>query len=112
MTLGDNIKKYRKEVSLTQVELAERLGVAQNHIYRWERDKITPSIESLKKLAKELHVSVDSLLFTRKEREQLKPGDKELIDKLKDIDTLSSDDRITILNMIDALKLKSARKQP
>ena len=72
MTLGHNIKKYRKETGLTQVELAKRMKVIQPNVARWENDMITPSIDTLKKLSKILNVSVDNLLFTNKEKHQLK----------------------------------------
>lgn len=107
MTLGKNIRKYRKEAGLTQIELAKRMRVIQPNIARWETDGITPSIETLKKLSKILDVSVDSLLFTEKEKKKLKVGDRELIEKLNEIDQLSPEDRTMIVNMIDTLKLKS-----
>lgn len=110
MKLGENIRKYRKELGLTQEELAKRVDAIQTDIHRWEAGKVTPSIESLKKLAKALNVSVDSFLFTEREKKHLKIADKEFLDKLIDIDKLSPADRTTIANMIDALKAKSNNK--
>lgn len=107
MKLGQNIKKYRKELGLTQTDLAKRVDAIQTDVHRWEAGKVTPSIESLKKLAKSLGISIDSLLFTEKERKHLKIADKEFMEKLRDIDRLTPEDRITIANMIDALKAKS-----
>ena len=104
MTLGNNIRKYRKESRLTQVEFAKRLGVVQTHIHRWEADKVIPSIETLKKLAKTLNVSTDNLLFSERERKKFKPSDKELFEKLKDIDKLSSAEKETIIHLIETFQ--------
>lgn len=107
MSLGQNIRKYRKELKLTQEELAKKVGVIQSNVYRWERDIVVPSLETIKKIANALEVSVDGLLFTEKERKRLKVTDKELLDKLTDMDKLSPEDRTTIVNLIDALRLKA-----
>lgn len=109
MTIGNNIKKYRKELKLTQAELAEKIKVLPHHVNRWENDRYAPSIENLKELSKALGVSVDGILFTPKERKCLRISDKELLDKIQDLDKLTPEDRITIANMIDALKAKATK---
>lgn len=106
MTVGQNIKKYRKEMGLTQAKLAKEIGVFQHHVYRWERDIVVPSIETIKKLANILGVSTDGLLFSENERKQLKITDKELLEKIKDIEKLSPEDRQALVRLIDAFKLK------
>lgn len=107
MVIGINIKKYRKELGLTQTELAEKIGAMQQHVYRWEHNIIIPSLETIKKLAQVLQVSTDNLLLTDRERKKLKSGEKELLEKMKDIEKLSPEDRTTIINLIDVLKLKA-----
>ena len=50
----------RKELNITQEELAERSGIKQSNISRLERGTYNPSLNSLKKIAKglgkELHI--------------------------------------------------------
>ena len=50
----------RKELNITQEELAERSGIKQSNISRLERGTYNPSLSSLKKIAKglgkELHI--------------------------------------------------------
>ncbi len=50
----------RKELNMTQEELAERTGIKQSNISRLEKGTYNPSLSSLKKLAKglnkELHI--------------------------------------------------------
>ena len=60
--LGEKIKKYREEKKLTQVEVAEVLGVKPATISKYEAGTLEPNIEALKKLAELFEVSVDELL--------------------------------------------------
>ena len=60
--LNDNIKKLRQSHNMTQVELAERLGVSKQCVSNWENDYIQPSIEMLIKIADFFKVSTDFLL--------------------------------------------------
>ena len=60
--LGKKIKKYREENKMTQIEVAEVLGVKPATISKYEAGTLEPNIESLKKLAELFEVSVDELL--------------------------------------------------
>ena len=62
MKLGDNILKLRKKNGLSQEELAEKIGVTRQTISNWELGDTSPNPEQLKKLSKELNVSIDDLL--------------------------------------------------
>lgn len=59
--LKDNIKKARLDAGLTQLEVAEKLGVAQAQYARWESGGRNPKDETVKKLAEIFDVSFDSL---------------------------------------------------
>ena len=48
MISGDLIKEARLRADLTQTELGARLGKAQSVIARWERDDVSPSLETLR----------------------------------------------------------------
>ncbi len=61
--LGEKIRKQRKEKGYTLEQLAERLDVSTTFIGQIERAKGIPSLETLVKIANELEVSVDYLLF-------------------------------------------------
>lgn len=56
------IKKQRKKLKLTQEELAEKIGVTQKDISRWENYMHKPSQDSLQKLAKALDCTVDDII--------------------------------------------------
>ena len=62
LTLGRRIQALRKEQSLTQDALAEKMGVTPQAVSKWENDQSCPDIMSLPQLAKVLQVSVDTLL--------------------------------------------------
>ena len=49
--LKDNIKKARLDAGLTQLEVAEKLGVAQAQYARWENEGRNPKDETVEKLA-------------------------------------------------------------
>lgn len=62
MELNRKLIKLRKENSLSQAQLANKLGVGQATICQWEKGVSMPSCECLCKLAIELEVSTDYLL--------------------------------------------------
>ena len=59
--LKDNIKKARLDAGLTQLEVAEKLGVAQAQYARWENGGRNPKDETVKKLAEIFGVTFDKL---------------------------------------------------
>ena len=60
--IGDFIKKKRKEKGLTQVELAEKIGITDRAISKWERGICCPDISLLKDLCKILDININELL--------------------------------------------------
>ena len=60
--LAENIRKYRKERSLTQEQLAEVLGVTAGAVYKWEARLSLPELELIVRMADFFDVSVDVLL--------------------------------------------------
>lgn len=58
----DRIKELRKQKGLSQKTLAELCGVHQTAVSQWEKGRTTPDLDSLKKLANALGVSVEILL--------------------------------------------------
>lgn len=65
-TFGERLKKYRKEKHLTQQELAERVGVSDKTVSRWESGGGYPDVPVLVPLARALGVTVDDLLDDRR----------------------------------------------
>lgn len=61
-TLGNHIATIRKERGLTQVDLAKKIGTEYPQIGRLERGLTNASIITLRKIAKELGVSLIDLV--------------------------------------------------
>ena len=62
LKLDENIKRMRKERSLTQEALANALGVTVGAVYKWEADLSSPEIGMLVRIADLFDTSVDTLL--------------------------------------------------
>lgn len=62
LTIGENIRNYRKKNDLTQEALADRLGVTYQSVSRWEKGATYPDLELLPAISEILGISVDELL--------------------------------------------------
>lgn len=78
MEFSERLKKLRKQTQLTQVDVAEKLGISQPAYASWERGVKKPTQENLVKIAQILNVSVDYLVGNSEETE----GDLENIELL------------------------------
>ena len=84
--IGNFIAFLRKEQNLTQRELAERLGVTDRAISKWENGRGMPDLSLLVPLCEVLNISVNELLCgERIEKEDLpEKAQDTLIDALTD----------------------------
>lgn len=60
--VGDNLAELRKRQRLTQQELAEKTGISDKSLSKWELGKAIPRVELLKQLADFYGVTTDFLL--------------------------------------------------
>ena len=60
--IGQFIAENRKKQNMTQVQLAEKLGVTGKTVSRWENGNYMPDLSLLQPLAKELNVTLNELL--------------------------------------------------
>lgn len=68
--IGKGIAARRKQLGLSQEELAQRLGITRQAVSRWESGTALPTVDNLVELSRELNVSVDELLqLTHAEKE-------------------------------------------
>ena len=72
MDLGEQIKKRRIELNITQEKLANKLNVTRSAVSNWETEKNYPDLQTIVNISDELNISLDALL----------KGDRKLIDKI------------------------------
>ncbi len=86
--IGKFILKCRKEKGLTQSELAEKLGVTDKSISRWENGNTMPDYSLLKELCNELDINVNELLTGEKikDKDYINKSEENLVNLRKQID--------------------------
>ena len=60
--IGSYIARKRREENLTQEQLAERLGVSNKTVSKWENGKCMPDYGIIQKLCDVLHVTLSELM--------------------------------------------------
>ena len=56
------LREHRESLKISQIELAEKVGVTQNTISQWETGTRRPNIEMLVKLTEVFGCTADELL--------------------------------------------------
>ncbi len=69
MILGNKIAELRKEKSMTQEALANKLGVSNQAVSKWEANQSCPDIQLLPQIADIFGVTLDSLFDREVEQE-------------------------------------------
>ena len=129
MTVGENVRKIRKEKGLSILDVREATGLSKSTISELENDKSSPTIETLQKIANALNVDVEDFFKTDlKEREKfiesLKPSTPEEALKLilsqpvlmayggYDLEKMSNEEILDLANdMLLAMKLSIEKKK-
>ena len=62
MELGNQLQKLREKYDMSQQDLAEKLNVSRQAIYKWEHNKGYPDIENLIALSDVFQVTVDEMI--------------------------------------------------
>lgn len=65
MRISSNIRTLRKKAGLTQIDLAEKIGVSIATLRRWESGETTPNGSRIIELANLLNVSPDEIVAER-----------------------------------------------
>lgn len=61
-SMGEIISTLRKEKGMTQKDIADKLGITDKAVSKWERDIAFPDTATIPKLAEILGVSVEELM--------------------------------------------------
>lgn len=62
VVLGTRLRNRRRQLSLTQEQLAERTGVSRTAVAKWESGEKEPTLQNLRRLCAVLNTSSDYLL--------------------------------------------------
>lgn len=107
MAFKDQLSKLRKRKKITQIELANMLGVKQYIISFWEIGRSEPSINQIIKLSDVLDVPIDYLL----DKEMVRTTSEEDFCKvIKNIEKDTNDDFINCIKDL-CFDMSSNRKE-
>lgn len=105
-TFGTRLRECRKLKGYSQNEVAKLLETNHSVIGKYERDDVKPSIDVVKKLATILGTTVAYLVGEADTDELFK--DPVMLQRLKDINALTEEDKKGILYALDGL-IRSAK---
>ena len=69
MSLASNIRIHRKRAGLTQIELAEKLGVSIATLRRWEAGETAPTGTRIMEISSLLGITPEDLITSQEESE-------------------------------------------
>jgi transcriptional regulator with XRE-family HTH domain len=81
---GSRLRRARELAGISQRDLASRVGLSEQQIYRYERERSDPLVSNVVAIAKELNVSIDYLCGLSddpnpKNNQKLSDGEQELV---------------------------------
>ncbi|MDI6758661.1 MAG: helix-turn-helix transcriptional regulator [Candidatus Omnitrophota bacterium] len=105
MEVGARIKKIRKEMKLTQDELASKLNIHSKQLARYEAGRSIPILGIIARIANFCEVSTDYLIFgeDKKLAKKTKIADMELVEYFRRINKLKKFERDKIKWAIKSL---------
>ena len=106
-TLGMMIAELRKEKGMTQLELAEKMGVTDKAVSKWERDLSCPDINSLPNLADILGVTVDELMQIKKEAENPSQSVQDIIQLIFKAVPIAMGVAVVVLSVMGELAIQT-----
>lgn len=103
--IGKKISKYRKELKITQLELAQKVGVSQQLITAFENGTRRIPLQTLKEIADVLYLDVRDLLPVKDDKHKPGPSPKvkQQYEKLLE---LPEREQQLVLDMINTLHAK------
>ncbi|MDV3546408.1 XRE family transcriptional regulator [Leuconostoc pseudomesenteroides] len=93
MIFHNLIKEKRQKMSLTQMDLANRLLVSNKTISNWETGKTLPDIENIILISKYLNLSLDDLFL----------GDETMVEKLRENQQERKFYRVVTISLVSAM---------
>ena len=101
--IGQNICRLRKDLGITQVELANVLGINKRTLCSYEKGFRKVPINLLSQIAESLKISTDKLLGLEGLELDGRSADAKLMKRFQKISSLSEEKRKTIVQILDTL---------
>ena len=102
--LGKRIQELRKQIGLTQAQLAAKIEISHTQLTRYESKNIQPPADVLQRLASVFDVSIDYLVNGNKsDKVEQTLKDAELIKQFKRLDHMPEEEKKSILKVLSAL---------
>jgi len=112
MDIAKRIKYIREKKGMSQKELITAVGLGAPMYSRIETGKAEPSLTTLEKIAKALGVKLVDFFEVDDKLEDINSFDASLMEKVKTIEALNSEEKKMVFAFVDALvgkkKLKDA----
>lgn len=96
------LAELRKQHSLTQAQLAERIGMHVVQLRRYEAGTSQPTLDVLRKLSTALQVSADLLLFGKDER----GPDEDLRLQFEAVSGFDEEEKHVVRSLLEGMILK------
>ncbi|MCP4481274.1 MAG: helix-turn-helix domain-containing protein [bacterium] len=109
MDIGKNIKHFREIKKLSQKEVITAIDMGAAQYSRIENGKTEPSISTLDRISKALGVEITDL-FSKDSLQDTGSFDRTIMEKVKLIESLSSEEKKTIYSILDAFVRKQKLK--
>ncbi len=107
MEFVQRLIELRKQLGLTQQALADGINLHVNQIKRYEAGTAQPTLDTLVRLAKELHTSIDDLVFGEHERDPI----EELKLQFEALSQFDDTERMVVKELLESLILKHNAKR-
>ncbi len=113
------MRKLRNEKRMSQTEVAKVMDMLPNQYNKFENGKMSPSLESLTKIAEALEVSLDQIVYgkqrfaaaNKNKEQEIIISNTELVQKMKVISELPDDDLYIAIEVIDLIVAKKQLRE-
>ena len=106
-TMAEVISSRRKELSLTQKDLAEKLDITDKAVSKWERGLACPDTALIPKLAGILGITIEELMTAKPAETSGHRGGEYLVDLILKAVPLAMGVAVTVTTLLGELDLNS-----
>ena len=106
-SMGELISRRRKELGMTQRDLAEIMGVTDKAVSKWERNLSCPDIASIPLLSNTLELSADELLDTVKKEPAEGSDIRKTLELILKVLPVAMGTAVTVLSVLGEITLGS-----